>query len=222
MRQPFTKPSSRQATRSPREGGKQPNPYLMALMTAALAGLFSVIGGYFVAGVQARYATAQKQLEYRANAYGAFLDKTDRNRAPAIGQILNIGTMAEHLATDGEIQAFEDRIAEFLGKHSEQDLYWQLNADLNVLRLHGSGRVSSICSDILLALSLRDNQINWSAYPPDVIAFHEWWKVGQEKGVAYGWKERVSGEERLMIVTIAKLTQVLMQQLRLEIRGPDT
>ncbi len=199
-----------------------PNPYVMAFLTATLAGLFSVIGGYFTAGFQARQAIAQKQLEYRVGAYTAFLDKTDRNKAPAISQILNIGTMADHLATDGEIQAFEDRIAELLKKNDAQDLYWQLNADLNVLRLHGSARVAKICDDLLKALLLRDHEINWTDYPPEVTAFHDRWKMAQKKGIAYGWEERVSADERLMIVTIAKLTQILIQQLRTEIHGLPT
>jgi hypothetical protein len=199
-----------------------PNPYVMALVTATLAGLFSVIGGYFSANFQARQSVAQKQLEYRVEAYGAFLDKTDRSRAPSISQILSIGAMADHLATDAEIQSFEDRIAGLLKKHDAQDLYWQMNSDLKVLRLHGSGQVANTCDDILKALLLRDEEIDWADYPQEVTEFHNRWKMSQEKGVAYGWKEKISSEERLMIVTIAKLTQVLIQQLRLEIHTTTT
>jgi hypothetical protein len=195
---------------------------VVALLTATLAGLFSVIGGYFTAGFQAKHAVAQKKLEYRVGAYRAFLDKTDRSNAPGISQLLSIGAMADHLATDGEIQAFEDRIATLLKEHDSQDLYWQLNADLNILRLHGSERVAEICDDILKALLLRDEEIDWTNYSPEVVALHDRWKVSQEKGVAYGWEERVSGEERLMIVSIAKLTQVLIEQLRSEIQGTST
>lgn len=206
------------ATRATRERGVQPNPYVMAVMTAALAGLFSVICGYFVAGFQARNTLAQKQYEYRASAYGAFLDKADRYSALAISQVLHIGAMAEHLATDSEIQEFENHSGELLSEHDGLDLYLKLNADLNLLRLHGSDRVSGICSDILKALTLQDDQIDWSLYPQDVVVLHDQWKAAQDNGIAYGWEERVSGDERLMIVTIAKLTQVLVQQLRLELR----
>jgi hypothetical protein len=37
-----------------------PNPYFMAFLTAILAGLVSVVGSYFAAGLQARHAIAQK------------------------------------------------------------------------------------------------------------------------------------------------------------------
>ncbi len=200
----------------------QPNPYLMALLTATLAGLFSVLGGYFAASFQAKHAIAQKQIEYRVEAYGAFLDKTDRNKAPALSQIISIGAMADHLATDSEIQAFEDRIALLLKKYDAQDLYWQLNADLNILRLHGSDRVSKICDDLLMALLLRDSEISWTDYPSDIVAFHNRWKTAQEKGTSYGWEERVSGDERLMIIMVAKLTQVLVKQLSNEIHAAKT
>jgi hypothetical protein len=198
---------------------RTPNPYAIAVLTAVLAGLFAVIGGYFTSAFQARHAIAQKQLEYRVTAYSSFLDKTNLNNAPAISQILNIGQMADHVATDGEIQAFEDRIADLLKKQDAHDLYLQLNADLNLLRLHGSGRVQKTCEDLLKALMLRDFEIDWKSYPPDVAEYHDKWKAAQEKGIAYGWEERVSPEERLMVITMAKLTQVLIQQLREGIHG---
>jgi hypothetical protein len=199
-----------------------PNPYLLAVLTATLAGIFSVVGGYFTAEFQAKQAIAQKQNDYRVIAYTGFLDRTDRSKAPAISQLLSIGSMADRLATDGEIQAFEDRIASLLKKYDAQNIYWQLNADLNILRLHGSSRVSEICDDILKSLLLRDSEINWAAYPQNIVAFHEIWKVAQEKGTAYGWEERVTSDERLMIVTISKLTQALIEQLRAEIHSTTT
>ncbi len=209
-------------TKSDDGPSRQPNPYGMAFLTAALAGLFSVVGGYFAAGFQAQHAVAQKQLEFRVKAYEAFLEKTDRAKTPGISQLLNIGVMADDLTTDGEIQAFENRISELLKKHDAQDLYWQLNGDFNVLRLHGSTQVTRTCDNILKALLLRDAEINWRDYPPEVAAFHERWKISQEKGSAYGWEEKVSDEERLMIGTVAKLTQALIQQMRLEIQSTST
>ncbi|MFC7518021.1 hypothetical protein ACFQUU_23710 [Herbaspirillum sp. GCM10030257] len=196
-----------------------PNPYAMAVLTAVLAGLFAVIGGYFTSAFQARHAIAQKQLEYRVAAYSSLLDKTNLNNAQAISQILNIGQMADHIATDGEIQAFEDRIADLLKKQGTHDLYLQLSADLNLFRLHGSGRAQRTCDDLLKALMLRDFEIDWKIYPPDVGEYHEKWKTALENGTAYGWEERVSSDERLMVITMAKLTQLLIRQLKEEIHG---
>lgn len=211
--------SKRDEPRKSREA--QPNPYFMVLLTATLAGLFSVVGGYLVVGFQAKHAIAQKQFEYRIEAYGAFLDKTDRNTASALSQVLSIGAIADHIATDSEIQAFEDRIALLLEKYGAQDLYLQLNADLNILRLHGSDRVSKICDD-LQALFLQGIEISWGDYPSDIVTFHNRWRTAQEKGIAYGWEERVSGDERLMIVMAANLTRVLVKQLSNEIHAAKT
>jgi hypothetical protein len=215
----------RRSVQKPRESAEKPdreipkptNPYALALITATLAGFFSVVGGYLTANFQARHAIPHKQLEYRVSAYSAFLDKTNRNKEPAISQILNIGTIVDHLTTDGEIQAFEDRIAELLTKYDVQELHWKLNADLNILRLHGSNRVVRICEDLLKALLLRDSEIIWADDTSEVVALHESWKVEQGEVIAYGWAVRVSEEERLMIITIAKLMQALIQQLRIEI-----
>lgn len=198
------------------------NPYVMAVFTAVLAGIFSIIGSHYTADFQVQEAITQKQFEYRVLAYTAFLEKTDHTKAPAISQILAIGSMANHLATDGEIQEFEDRVSRLLKKHSAQDIYWQLNADLNSLRLHGTPRVAEICDDILKSLLLRDHEIIWSKYPADLVAEHDRWNTAQDKGQAYGWTEQVSSDERLMIVMISKLTQALITQLRKEIHSPST
>ena len=190
-----------------------------ALLIAIVAGLFSVMGGYFGAGIQARHVISQKLLEYRVGAYGSFLDKIDRSKAPALSQILSVGAMVDHLATDWEIQSFENRIAILLKNFDSQDLYWQLNADANILRVHGSPRVAEILDDILKALLLRDAEIDWANYSPEVAGYYRNWKAGQETGTTYGLHERVSGDERLMVVIVAKLMQVLVQQLRLEIQS---
>lgn len=198
---------------------KPPNPYLIGLFTAILAGSFSVIGGYYATEFQAKKSIAQKQLEYRILAYSGALEKIDHKKAPVISEILSIGSIADHLASDGEIQEFENRIAELLKKQNTQDLYWQLNSDQNILRLHGSRRVIEICDDILMSLLLRDYEINWNNYSPEVVVNHNIWKANQDQGIAYGWEERVSSDERLMIVTISMLTQALIEQLRREIHG---
>jgi len=199
-----------------------PNPYLMAVLTAVLAGIFSIMGSYYTTNSQAREAIAQKQFEYRVLAYTALLEKIDHIKAPVISQILTTGSMTDHLTTDGEIQEFEDRIARFLKKHSTQDIYWQLNADLNSLRLQGTPRVAEICDDILNSLLLRDHEIVWSKYPADLVAVHDRWSTNQDIRQAYGWTERVSSDERLMIVMISRLTQALIGQLRKEIHGSST
>src|SRR2546426_7172191 len=126
---------------------KQPNPYVIAVFTAVLAGAFSVLGTYFTAQFQAKHAIAQKQLEYRAQSYAAFLEKIDRSRSPEIGQLLSIGSLAERVTTDSEIQNLEDQLAVLLRKAPIQDLYWKLNSDLNLVRLHGSIRVRRVCDE---------------------------------------------------------------------------
>jgi hypothetical protein len=201
---------------------RSPNPYIMAIFTATLAGLFSVIGVCVTANLQSRQAIAQKQFEYRVMAYNSFLDKMDWEKSPALSQILSIGSMSDYLVTDGEIQASENRIANLLKKHSVKNLYWQLDSDLNTLQLHGSRRVAEISNDILKALLFLDEEIKWDSYPSDIAEFYEHWKVAQEKGVGYGWNEQITADERLMVVITSKLIRVLVEQLRLEIYSPST
>jgi hypothetical protein len=160
---------------------------LLALLTATLAGFFSLVGAYFGAGFHARHAVVQIQFTHRVEAYSAFLERIDRSRAPAISQLLSVGLMDKYVATDGEIQSFEDRIGELLKSHDVQELFWQLNGDANILRLHGSPRVAEICDDILTAIVLRDNEIDWAKYAPEVAEFYAERKFALNQGVAYGW-----------------------------------
>ena len=151
-----------------------PHAYAIAVLSAVLAGMVSIIVSHF------------------------------------------IGAIVSHVVTDSEIQESEDNIAGFLSAHPVQDLYWQLSWDFNILKVHGSTQVAQICKDILKALMLRDEEIDWSTYSSEVSKFHDVWKSLQEDGEAYGWEERISAEERLMIVTVAKLMEVLIQQFRLD------
>ena len=191
----------------------------MAVLTAALAGLFSILGSYYTAKFQMTRAVGQKQLEYKISTYTAFLDKIDSPKTPATSQILTIGSMANHLSTDHEIQEFEAQISHVLANQDIQNLYWQLNSHLNTLRLLDAPRVARTCDDILKILLLRDHEIDWSKYSVDVADFYNRWKNAQVEGSAYGWKERVSPDDRLMVIMIAKLTEILIAQLRDEIHS---
>ena len=190
----------------------------MAFLTAILSASLSIVGGYFIAGFQAKHAVAQKLLEFRLQAYGTFLEKIDRNKSPTISQLLNIGAMADNVTTDGEIQSFENRLSALLSNNDEQELFWQLSSDLNILRVHGSKRVSQINEDMLDALSFRSEKIDWDGYPPDIAAFYKRWKMAQQHGAVYGWTAQISDDQRLMIVVLAKLMQVLLSQLRAEVQ----
>lgn len=197
---------------------KQQNPYAMAAFTAVLAGIFSVVGSYFTTQIHTKYHIVQKQLEYREQAYLVFLEKIDRSRFPVLSQILNTGSLAERVATDSEIQNLEDRMADIFKKADIQDIYWQLNSDLNVLRLHGSTSVRRMCDDILKTLSLRDFEIDWTFYSAEASQFYAKWRDAESKGIPYGWEPKISDDERLMIVVIGKLFDLLIGELRNELQ----
>lgn len=196
---------------------KTPNAYVMALLTALLAGSFSVIGGYFIASFQARFAIGQKHLELRAQAYSSFLEKVDRVRSPIVAELLNIGSLSEHVATDSEIQTLEDRLGEFLKANEKQTIYWQLNSDFNVLRIFGTVRTQQLCEDILKLLVLRDHAVNWSQYSRSVQEYYLKWRKIQDEGESSYTEDRISSNERLMVIMMAKLFGVLVTQLRSEL-----
>ena len=186
------------------------SPYKLAFITALLAGIFSSIGGYFLSNIQAEHVMKAKQFEYRVLAYQSFLQKIDRKRSPLISQLLSIGSLADTVATDGEIQTLEDNIYKLLQELNTQEAYWMINNDFNILKLHGDIKTRAYCEDILLLISLRDFEINWSKYPIKIQTYYKKWIETQDKGIAYGWEERISNDERLMVIMIGKMFDALI------------
>jgi hypothetical protein len=197
---------------------QSPNAYTMALLTAVLAGLFSIVGGYFVASFQAKHATTQKHLELRAQAYSAFLEKVDRVRFPAAAQILSIGSLADKVGTDGEIQALEDKMEVLLRGNDTQTLYWQLNGDFNLLRLYGTPSIQHHCDDILRIFAEKRVNISWNKYPAPVRQYYEKWRHIEDSDVAY-FDPKITTDERLMMIVVARLFASLITELRSELYG---
>lgn len=216
MKNPNPKASNKPSARSSAPADKPVNQYLLALLTAILAGVFSIGGGYFVARFQADSAILQKQLEYRAVAYGNFLEKTTIEKSPKIGLLLSLGLLGESFSTDSDLQQFEDRMAKFMERSSPRDLYWQLSAEFNLLRLHGSDKVSGICSDILQVLANQDYQIDWGKYPESTLSSYKIKKSVKDLP-DYAVDGKVSSDERMMFFTVALLHEELLSQLRREL-----
>lgn len=110
------------------------HPYVLAMFTAVLSAVLSVTGFYFTSKIQAAAAIEQKRFEYRSEAYNAFIKSVDAKNSPTIAQLLNLGKIAEHMATDSEIQKFEGRLAEL----SKENAAWREN-----LTNRCSGRLTS-------------------------------------------------------------------------------
>lgn len=192
-----------------------PNAYVMAVVTAGLAATFSVIGGYFLEELQSERVEIQRLHEHRLTAYETFLQRI--GAVPGVSEILSAGAMVSDLMTDSELEIFEDRSAKLLQAHLTQDLYWRLNAEMQVLRLHGTPRVIEICDDILRLLLLRHEEVVWNRYSPETRSFYRESLRAQEAGSEYGVTEQVTEDERLMMLMTPQLMQVLVDQLRTEL-----
>lgn len=192
-----------------------PNAYVMAVITAGLAAAFSVAGGYLLAQLQSKHVAAQRLYEHRMTAYETFLQRI--GAVPGVSEILSAGAMVNDLMTDSELEIFEDRSAKLLQAHHTQDLYWRINAEMQLLRLHGTPQVRDICDDILKLLLMRHAEVRWNRYSPTLRAFYRQSLTAQEVGSAYGVTEQMTEDERLMIIMTPQLMQVLVDQLRAEL-----
>lgn len=190
--------------------------YFTAIFTAILAGVFSIVASYFATSFSGERNTTQKLFEYRIESYVTFVRKTEQQESPALSRLLSFGSMIQHVVTDSEMQLFEDRATEFLEKYDTHHLYWQFDSAIRPLRLAGSTRVNKICNDIQLALMQHDDEVQWPDYSPEIAKRYDHWKSTQESGSAYAIEERISEEDRMMIVAVALLMQALIDQLRSE------
>lgn len=197
---------------------KEPNHYVLAVFTAFLSGILSLIGFYLSAKLQAENRIAQKQYENRARSYEYLLNNMSMHKFPAIVGILNVGNLVEHVATDGEIQALEDTFEKLSLINNYYKVSWQLDNHFNILRLYGSESVVRYCEDILAVLALREFTVDWNSYPSEVQEFRSIWVRVQENGVAYGWEEKVTNEERIMFALASILYRNLITQLRNELK----
>lgn len=192
-----------------------PNAYLMAVFTAGMAAIFSMIGGCLLAHQQSKQVAVHRLHERRLAAYEMFVQRV--GVIPGVSEVLSSGAMVSDLITDSELELFEYRSAELLKAHHTQDLYWRLSAEMQVLRLHGTPQVRDICDDILRLLLMRHEAVRWDRYSPRLRAFYFRSRSAQEVRTAYGMTEQVTEDERLMIIMAPQLMQVLVDRLRAEL-----
>ena len=70
-----------------------PSPYILALFTALLAGVFSLFGSCFVAKYQIVQGRITKEKEYKVQANKNFLENVNRTKSPTISKFLHIGSL---------------------------------------------------------------------------------------------------------------------------------
>jgi hypothetical protein len=195
---------------------KEVNPIYLAILTAVLSGILSISGFYYTSKIQTKSQLIQKRYEYKAIAYNTFLSAITKNKSPIIPQILSIGDLVRHVATDAEIQALEDKFESLVKLNYTYEISWQLESDFNVLRLHGSEKVKRYCDDILTILAHRQFSIDWSQYPKQLQLFRTKWIENQTEE-AYGYELKVSDDERIMMILLSATYRNLIDQLRHEL-----
>lgn len=198
---------------------KETNPYYLAIATAILSGLISIVGFHVSSEIQAKNAIIQSQYEFKIIAYNTFLSSIASHQSPILAEILNIGNLVKHAATDSEIQTLENEFQELIKFNQEYQMFWQLSNDFGPLRLHGSQKIKSICDDILAILALREHTVNWNEYPEEIRGSVRACKQSQS-GMAY-IEERVTSDERIAMNIVSLMYGHLLNELRLERQKAD-
>lgn len=189
----------------------------LSIFTAVLAAILSVIGYYFTSKIQAANDKSQKQFEFKMTAYQSFLNSNNNTQSPVIAEILGIGELTKHVATDSEIQSLEKSFEKLIKLNDEYNISWQLDNNFNILRLHGSDKVIQICDDILAVLALREHSVDWTKYPVKLQELRQTW-ITKKDLMQYGYESRVSNDQRIMFILVRELYKTLLDQLRIELQ----
>jgi hypothetical protein len=184
---------------------KVSNPYILAIITALITAIFSTLGSYIIFKQESKY-------EYKNEAYKMFLEKIDINKSPVVSKLLNIGSLADMVTTDGEIQDLEYRMSKLLESYSRQEMYLILINDLNILRLYGDEKTKQYCEDISLLLADRWHDIDLNIYDSSVKEYYHKWNSTKD-GIAYGYEQMVSDDDRINLIMISKLYKVLINHI---------
>lgn len=185
-----------------------PQPYRVAILGAILAAIFSGLLNEW-----SEKNDQPTQVDRRYTAYQLFLERLNASDAPQLTRLFSLAHRISFLDTDGEIQSFEDQAETLLETRGAEEILWQFDVASAPLRIYGSNEVRVILDDIGKALLLRDEDVDWQRYGTMIASRHESIREAQESGSAYGFEERISPEERLMIFSFALLCDRLFNQL---------
>ncbi|MDX4069759.1 hypothetical protein [Aliarcobacter skirrowii] len=184
---------------------KKSNSYLSLIITGLITTVFSTCSAYVLFKYQSNY-------EYKNQAYKLFLEKIDLNNSPIMNKILNLGSLADFVATDGEIQDLENGMYELLNSHSRNEIYLMLNNEFNILRLYGDKKTKRYCEDILLLLNDQAHIINWGNYEPSINLYYKQLE-STRGGISMGYEQMISDDERINLILISKLFKVLLNHI---------
>lgn len=195
-----------------------PNPYLLALFTAALAGIFSFAGSWYVSGKQIEAIVIEERLSSRRLAYQSFIESVTHDSSPLLNRLLHIGSMADSVATDSEVQALEDEFAVVVQQLYTFDTYTKLSSDLAIVRIHGSEAINRIADDLLYVVSFHHYKVDVKNYPESFQNYWISWNDAQKNTNYLGWEPKISGEERFTAVISARLFSYLLETIRQELQ----
>ncbi len=90
---------------------------------------------------------------------------------------------------------------------------------LTKVKLSGSKQIIQIVDDIELLIMFTYDKVDITKYPKDFQKFWSFLLYVQEKGIAYGWEEKVSNEERFCMLIAGKLFSYLVERMNEELNS---
>lgn len=197
-------------------------PLIISIATSLTTGILTFLITYFSLSYKHNLEIAQtiqnQNFALKKETYIHFVRSiTSAEDKFGVYQLINIGSLEESVATDGEIQALEDKFQETRDKLYDFDVDIALQAALAELLVGGSLEVRTIAEDIMKVFHRQEYHIDLSRYSKDFQKSYEEWEQIQQDGVAYGWEEKISGYERFRIIILSKLFSLLLEQMNQEV-----
>jgi len=219
---------------------KNPNPYVLAVLTALMSGVCALAGVYLASSLSGSQSLNHASHVARTAAYQQFFEAQAASKESLLAQLQYVEGLVDASFTDSEIQQVEDYIAEIVPLISTEKVI-ELTQSFTTVRGQASQLVLMRITDLFYALNDRSEEIRVSSYPhafqawfielspdntrlrpqdvsPELRPLLRWLASFEKTGTAY-FDVRVDESERFRVLLAAKIYGEIISQMNKDIHS---
>ncbi|HDX9008511.1 TPA: hypothetical protein RQO53_000907 [Aeromonas dhakensis] len=202
------------------KGQQSTHQIVIAIITSLLACVGSVAGAYLSTPFIVSQFIEQKNYENKTKAYEDFLNRMSEDESSVSMKLIGLNQMVRNVTTDASTQKIEDYLVLLSSENRSDALFFYLIGNMQSLKLHGSERVEIYIDDFISVLLGNETRVNWNLHDEDTRSVRDDWINNDRK--AYGFEEKVNGDERAKFIIISAQYIELIKLLKAELRPQDS
>lgn len=147
---------------------KEPNPYMIAFITAIMSGAISIVGNFIIINKQLEQALFQKVFDERTKAYSDFLRKSKFSDDDSLGKLYRLYPIFAHATSDADYRDYFIELEKISSNLEANILFDKTANDLAILHVYGSKEVIQICEDLRVILLSEPTLVKIEHYPKKI------------------------------------------------------